>query len=106
MNLELMLKNISAPLVALLVSWLAKHVPFIDAATWSNWIDFILTAATTGVLAWFNRPSNLIDAAGKQAGTTVVTTAEVAKALPANPDVIAATPQVSAAISTAKVAQS
>lgn len=106
MNLELMIKNVTTPLIALLAAWLAKHVPFIDAATWSGWIDGIFTAITMGVLAYFNRPSNIIDAAGKQAGTTVVTTAEVAKALPANPDVIATTPQVSAAISTAKVAQS
>lgn len=102
MNLELMIKNVTTPLIAVLAAWLAKKLPFIDAATWSGWIDSIFTAITMGVLAYFNRPSNLIDAAGKQAGTTVVTTAEVAKSLPANPDVIAATPQINAAVAAAK----
>jgi hypothetical protein len=102
MNLELMLKNVMTPLVALAAAWLARKIPFIDAATWSGWIDGILTAITTGVLAFFNRPSNIIDAAGKQAGTTVVTTPEIANALPANPDVIPATPQIVAAVNAAK----
>ena len=101
MNIELMLKNIATPLVALAASWLAKHVPFIDAATWSGWIDGLLAAITTGVLAFFNRPMNIIDAAGKQAGTTVVTTKDIADALPDNKDVIAATPQIVSAVKAA-----
>jgi len=102
MNIELMLKNVMTPLVALAAAWLARKIPFIDAATWSGWIDGILAAITTGVLAFFNRPSNIIDAAGKQDGTTVVTTPEIANSLPANPDVIASTPQIKAAVSAAK----
>lgn len=102
MNFELMIKNVMTPLIAIAAAWLARKLPFIDAATWSGWIDAFFTAITTGVLAYFNRPSNLIDAAGKQDGTTVVTTAEIAKSLPANPDVIAVTPQISAAVNAAK----
>lgn len=102
MNIELMLKNVLTPIVALLAAWLAQKLPFIDAATWSNWINGFFAVITTGVLAYFNRPSNIIDAAGKQSGTTVITTPEIANALPANPDVIAATPQVAEAVSVAK----
>lgn len=98
MNFELMLKNVMTPLVALAAAWLARKIPFIDAATWSGWIDGILAAITTGVLAFFNRPTNIIDAAGKQAGTTVITDAATAASLPNNPDVIAATPQIKAAV--------
>ncbi len=101
MNIELMLKNVMTPLVALAAAWLARKVPFIDAATWSGWIDGILAAITTGVLAFFNRPTNIIDAAGKQAGTTVVTTKEIAESLPENKDVIAATPQIVSAVKAA-----
>lgn len=102
MNFELMIKNIMTPLIALAAAWLSRKLPFIDAATWTTWIDAFFAALTTGVLAWFNRPSNIIDAAGKQAGTTVVTTKEIADALPANHDVIAATPKVAAAVTEAK----
>jgi hypothetical protein len=101
MNLELMLKNVMTPLVAIAAAWLAHKVPFIDAATWSGWIDTFFAAVTTGVLAYFNRPSNILDAAGKQSGTTVVTTKENADALPANPDVIAATPAIVSAVKAA-----
>ncbi len=102
MNFELMIKNVMTPLIAVAAAWLARKVPFIDAATWSGWIDAFFTAVTTGVLAYFNRPSNIIDAAGKQDGTVVVTTPAVANALPANPDVIASTPQLNAAVKAAK----
>lgn len=103
MNIELMLKNILTPIIAFVAAWLARKVPFIDAATWSGWIDGFFTAVTAGILAFFNRPSNIIDAAGKQAGTTVVTTKAMADSLPANPDVVASTPRMAAAISSAEV---
>lgn len=102
MNLELMLKNVLTPLAGLLAAWLARKIPFIDAATWAGWIDGIVTAVVTGVLAFFNRPSNIIDAAGKQEGTTVVTTRAMADSLPANPDVIAATPKIVQAVNETK----
>lgn len=102
MNLELMLKNVLTPLVGILAAWLASKIPFIDQATWSTWINALDTALVTAVLAFFNRPSNIIDAAGKQAGTTVVTTPEIANALPANPDVIAATPKIVQAVNETK----
>lgn len=102
MNLELMLKNVLTPLAGLLAVWLAKQIPFIDAATWSTWINGIGAAVVTGVLAFFNRPTNIIDAAGKQAGTTVVTTPAMAASLPANPDVVAATPKIVQAVNEVK----
>lgn len=105
MNLELMLKNVLTPLVGVFAAWLARKLPFVDAATWAGWIDGLATAAVTGVLAYFNRPSNIIDAAGKQSGTTVVTTKVMADSLPANPDVIASTPSVVSAVNTAKANQ-
>lgn len=95
-------KNILTPLVGILAAWLARKLPFVDAATWGTLIDSVATAVVLGVLGFFNKTTNLMDTVGKEPGTTVVTTAANAAALLANPDVIAATPQIANAVSAAK----
>lgn len=95
-------KNILTPLVGILVAWLASKFPMLDPATWNTLVTTVVFGAVTIVLGFFNKTTNLMDTVGNQPGTTVVTTRENAAALPANPDVIAATPQVVAAVNAAK----
>lgn len=102
---SLQVKNIIAPIVGIIAAWLARKLPFVDAAQWTVMIDTTITFVVVGVLGWFNRTTNVLDTAGHQPGTTVITTPANANALPANPDVIAATPAVAAAVQTAKTAQ-
>lgn len=59
----LMIKNILTPLIGIAAAWLSRKLPFIDAATFSMWIDGAITAIVTGVLAYFNRGSAVISAA-------------------------------------------
>lgn len=104
MNLTLTLKNILTPLFGALATYLATKLNFlgIDQGTWNTIITNVGFGAVAIVLGFFNKPTNIIDAAGKQEGTTVVTTPAIANALPDNPDVIAATPQIKSAVQAAK----
>lgn len=99
---SIQIKNILTPLVGIIAAWLARQIPFIDAATWGTLIDSVATAIVLGVLGFFNKTTSLMDTVANQTGTTVVTTTSNATALPANPDVIAATPQIANAINAAK----
>lgn len=101
---ELQIKNILTPIIGIIATWLATKLNFLglDQATWNTLISSIVFGIVAVVLGYFNRPTNILDAAGSMPNTTVVTTKENADALPANPDVIAATPQVNAAIQQAK----
>lgn len=62
----LQIKNILTPIVGIIVAWLARKVPFIDAATWSTIIDSVVTAVVAGVLGWLNRGSAVITAAANE----------------------------------------
>lgn len=97
------LKNILTPIFGLLATFLATKLNFLgmDQASWNTLVTTIGFGIVTVVLGFFNKTINLMDTVGSQPGTTVVTTPQNAAALPANPDVIAATPQVSAAIKAA-----
>lgn len=57
---SLQLKNIAAPIVAIIVAWLSRQVPFIDPATWGMLIDALIAAVTAGVLGYFNRGTAVI----------------------------------------------
>lgn len=94
------IKNILTPLFGLLATWLATKVNFlgIDQATWNTIVSSIGFGVVTIILGFFNKTINLMDTVGSQPGTTVVTTPQNAAALPANPDVIAATPKIAAAV--------
>jgi hypothetical protein len=58
-------------------------------------------AAVTAVLAYINRPLALKDTVGSMLNTTVVTDKASADALPKNPDVVATTPAIAAAVKAA-----
>jgi hypothetical protein len=98
---ELQIKNILTPIIGIAVSWLATKFPLLDQATWNTLVTTFVFAIVTVVLAFFNRTTSVLDVAGKQPGTTVVTTPQMAAALPENPDVIPATPQIVAAVKAA-----
>lgn len=93
-----MVMNILTPLIASLATYLASKVPLLDQATWNATISSVAVAGVTGVLAYINRPLALKDTVGHMEKTTVVTDAASAAALPNNPDVVATTPAIAAAV--------
>jgi hypothetical protein len=97
------IKNILTPLFGLLATFLATKLNFLgmDQAAWNTLVSSIGFGVVTIILGFFNKTINLMDTVGAQPGTTVVTTPQNAAALPANPDVIAATPQITAAVKNA-----
>ena len=99
-----MLMNILTPLIASVATYLASKVPLFDQATWNTVISGIAVAGVTSALAYVNRSQALKDTVGHMAKTTVVTDAASAAALPNNPDVVAATPEIVAAVKRAQVA--
>jgi hypothetical protein len=67
----------------------------------TDWTTILTGVVTVGTVLWpvlVTRAQSLKDTVGHLKNTTVVTDAESAKALPNNPDVIAATPKIVAAI--------
>lgn len=96
------LQTTLAPLVAAIAGFLAgKGIFGFDAATWATILGSIgtLVAVTWGAIA--ARPQALKDTTGGLANTTVITDAASAAALPNNPDVVAATPEIVNAINKA-----
>jgi hypothetical protein len=100
---DINIKAILTPLFGLLATWLATKLNFlgIDQATWATMVSAAGFGIVAAVLGLFTKTTNVLDTAGAQPGTTVVTTPQNAAALPANPDVIAATPQLVSAINNA-----
>lgn len=96
------IKTILAPVVGILATWLASKFPLIDPVTWNTLVSSVVFAIVAAVMGVFTRTTSLADTVGKQDGTTVVTTPEIAAALPDNKDVIAATPQIVAAVRAAR----
>jgi hypothetical protein len=79
--MSLQIKNILTPFVALLVAWLSRQVPFIDAATWGSLIDGALTFIVAGVLGYFNRSTAVIsDAANNSEVKQVILEPSASKA--------------------------
>lgn len=101
---DINLKAILTPLFGILATFLATKLNFLgmDQATWNTLVSSIGFGAVSLILGLFTKTSNVLDTAGAQVGTTVITTPANAAALPANPDVIAATPQIVNAINAAK----
>ena len=100
---DINLKSILTPLAAIFAGWLATHLNFlgVDQATWNTLVFSILSGAVAVVLGFFTKTTNILDTAGAQPGTTVVTTRLMADALPDNKDVIAATPEIVRAVANA-----
>lgn len=88
-----------APLIAALAGFLAgKGVFGLDAQTWIIVIGALGTAGATIWPAVATRAQALKDTTGTLPNTTVVTDKASAEALPNNPDVVAATPEIVNAI--------
>lgn len=82
------IKTMLAPVIGFLAAWLAKHVPFIDAATWSSFIDAFFLFVTSGVMAYFNRNNAIIaQAVALPEVKTIVAAPETARAI-TSPDVV------------------
>lgn len=98
------IKTVLTPLFGLLATFLATKLNFlgIDQATWNTIVSSIGFGVIAIIMGFFTKTTNLMDTVGAQPGTTVVTTPQNAAALPANPDVIATTPQIKAAVEAAK----
>lgn len=101
---DINLKAILTPIAAAIAGLLATKLNFlgVDPATWNTIVFTVLSTATALVLGLFTKTTNVLDAAGKTAGTTVITTPANANALPDNKDVIAVTPQIVSAVNAAK----
>lgn len=93
------LQTTLAPLVAAIAGFLAgKGIFGFDAQTWITILGTIGALAATIWGAVSTRPQALKDTTGSLANTTVVTDKASADALPNNPDVVAATPEIVNAI--------
>lgn len=93
------LQTTLAPLIAAIAGFLAgKGVFGLDAATWATILGSFGTLAAVVWGAVATRSQALKDTTGGLANTTVVTDAASAAALPNNPDVVAATPEIVNAI--------
>lgn len=97
------LQTTIAPLVAAIAGFLAgKGIFGFDAQTWISIIGGLLALGATIWGAVAARPQALKDTTGTLANTTVVTDKASAEALPNNPDVVAATPEIVTAIRKAR----
>lgn len=92
-----------APLVGVAAGYMAgAHVLNLSAGDWTTVLTSILSAAAILWPAIVTRAQSLKDTVGKMPSTTVVTDAASANALPDNKDVVAATPEIVAAIKKAQ----
>ena len=92
-----------ATIVALIAGFAAGH-GWLGLGL-GDWTTIIGSIAAVGAILWpivQTRAKNLKDTVGKMPNTTVVTDKATADALPNNPDVIAATPAIVAAVKAAK----
>lgn len=87
-----------APIVGILVSWLAHKFPLLDMETWNTLVNAVVFAGISAFIGWRTTRLSLKDEVGSMPYTTVVTDKASANALPNNPDVIAVTPQIVASI--------
>lgn len=65
------------------LTWLASK-GYITSSDVANYATLILAIAGAGYAFWINRQTNLVNRASSVPGTTVVTTAAIAAALPQN----------------------
>lgn len=89
----------AASIIALLAGFAAGH-HWLDLSA-SDWTTIITALAGVGAIMWpvlVTRAKSLKNTVGNMSNTTVVTDAVSAKALSSNKDVVAATPEIVAAI--------
>jgi len=97
------LQTTAASLVGIAAGYAAGHGWLGLSA--GDWTTILTAAVTSGAVLWpalVTRAQSLKDTVGKMPSTTVITDKASAAALPDNPDVIAATPQLAVAVATAK----
>jgi hypothetical protein len=93
------LQTSTAALVGVAAGYAAGHDWLgLGVGDWTTILGSLVAAGTVAVPAIVTRAKALKDAVGKMPLTTVVTDKATADALPNNPDVIAATPAIVAAI--------
>lgn len=93
------LQTTAAPLIAVAAGYAASRGWLgLDNGAWSAVITALGAAAVILWPAIVTRAQSLKDTVGKLKDTTVVTDQASAAALPNNPDVVAATPEIVAAI--------
>jgi hypothetical protein len=93
------LQTTAAPIIAIAASALAAR-GLLGLGT-ADWTTILGSLVAVGAVLWpviVTRAESLKDTVGKMPATTVVTDKATADALPNNPDVIAATPEIVAAI--------
>lgn len=81
------LTTTAASIAAFIAGILSTKLPIFDQATWLA----IVTACITiggAVISYLTRGTALADTVGKMQGTTVITTPEIANALPNNTSVL------------------
>lgn len=87
---DINVKAILTPISVIIAGWLMAKFNFLglDQATWNTLVFTVLSGAAAAVLGFLTRTTKLIDTAGNQPGTVVVTTPAIANSLPANNDVV------------------
>lgn len=95
------IQTILAPVIGFVVAWLARKFPLLDQTTWDTLVSSVTFAGVAAVMGILTKKNALKDTVGSMPQTTVITDKASADALPNNPDVIAATPEIRAAINKA-----
>lgn len=84
--------TILTPIIAAIATWLASKFPLLDQATWNTLLTAVFGAVSLAAIGWFTKTTSIADTIAPAGGTTtIVTTPEVANALPANPNVVSNT---------------
>jgi len=93
------LQTTAASLIGVLAGYAAGHGWLgLSAGDWTTILGSVVAVVSVVWPAIATRATSLKDTVGNLPKTTVVTDAASAAALPNNPDVIAATPEITAAI--------
>jgi hypothetical protein len=97
------LQTTTATLVAGAAGYAAgQHWLGLDAGAWGTIFTALVVIIPAAWPAFVTRATSLKDTVGRMSRTTVITDAASAAALPDNKDVVAATPQIVAAIKAAQ----
>lgn len=81
------IQTLLAPIIGVLVTWLASKFPLLDHDTWSTLINTLVSSGVLAFIAIITRKKALADTVAT-GGTVVVAPPEIAHGLPNNPDVV------------------
>lgn len=54
------IQTLIAPLVGIAAIWLASKIPFIDQATWSDWINALISSGVLAFMGWITGNTKII----------------------------------------------